>query len=292
MTGLIAKRLNASTDGVELAYWSHKPENESDRLLLLIHGGASNHTRWSEFTEYTKLANDWNIIAPDMRGNAASMTRSNINIETWCADLNDILAAENPSTVTIVGHSLGAQIALHFASRYPDKANALILIDTIFKSSLNGRALWVSRHPHLIKTAVAIVRGFNHLGLRRRKFNIPNLQELDKETRKVLQGPESFEEIAKRYSALGPILKHMPLANYLRQAIATVTPLPPLEEINIPVLSILSSGTTVGSLDLNMQEISKFKRGDTSTLNANHWPLTETPDEVREAVEEWVFRQC
>ena len=291
MTNLSRKQIDASTDDVELAYWAHTTENSEGRLLLLLHGGASNHTRWSEFAALTKLSEVWNIAAPDMRGNGSSMTRSNIDITTWCADLNDILLAEKATTVVIIGHSLGAQIALHFAHRFPEKTDALILIDTIFQSSLQGRALWISRHPRLIKAAVSITLGLNRLGLRRSGFNIPDLRELDKETRKILKGAESFEEIAKRYSALGPILRNMPLANYLRQAVATVTPLPPLDKIDKPVLSLLSSGTTVGDLEVTEQEISKFTNGDMVTLNANHWPLTETPDEVRNAIEEWLAKQ-
>jgi len=285
---LTKKNTEASTDGLQLAYWTHTSCNSDGKCLLLVHGGASNHTRWSEFAALSKLNQNWNIIAPDMRGNGSSMTRRQVDIPTWCADLHDILNAEKAKTIVIVGHSLGAQIAIHFVDRYPEKVQGLALIDTVFQSSLQGKSLWVHHHPKLIRAAVSIILFFNALGLRRRNFITPDLRELDKETRKALQGADSFEEIAQRYSALGPILRHMPMANYLRQALATVGPMPPLETINAPVLALLSSGTTVGSLERNMREVGRFKNSDIVSLNANHWPLTETPESVRSAIADWV----
>ena len=290
MTHLKANQISASLDGVELAYWTQKAEGSDSRSLVLIHGGASNHTRWSEFAELTALNQDWNMIIPDMRGNADSMTRKNINIASWCRDLNDILAAEKVESAIIIGHSLGAQIAIHYAHRYPAKVRGLALIDTVFESSLQGKSLWVQRLRWLIKGIVEIILGFNWLGLRRRSFQGSDLRELDKETREALQGSQSFEEIAKRYSALGPIIYRMPVANYLRQALATVSPLPPLEDIGVPVLALISGGTTMAKLESSRQEVAKFSDSEIVMLNANHWPLTETPEAVREAIENWVLK--
>ena len=258
--------------------------------MLLIHGGASNHSRWTEFVETTRLNTGWNIIVPDMRGNGASITRARINLATWCADLADLLAEEKAETSIVLGHSLGAQIAVHFADRYRDKTSGLILIDPVFQSSLQGRSLQVRRYRWLVHGLAAIILGINSLGLRRRNFQIQNLQELDKRTREALRTANSFEEIAKRYSSLGPILRSMPTANYIRQALATVSPLPPLGGIKVPVLALLCGGTTVGDIERNRKEADQFIDGEVIILNANHWPLTEAPDAVREGIDEWVLR--
>ena len=291
MTLLAPKKTLASADGAELAYWVRRADPASRQFLLLIHGGASNHTRWTEFVETSSLTGEWNVIVPDMRGNAASMTRSHVNLQTWCSDLRTLLSAEQAEKVVICGHSLGAQIAVHFANRYQDMMRGLILIDPIFQSSLQGRSLWIRRCRWLVHGVVAVLLGLNALGLRRRSFEVPpDLRVLDEKTREEIRGAESFEEIAKRYSALGPILRNMPLANYLRQALASVTPLPLLATINTPVLAMLCGGTTVGDLEVNRKEVSEFPINEIVILDANHWPLTETPAAVRAAIDEWVMR--
>ena len=70
-----------------------------------------------------------------------------------------------------------------------------------------------------------------------------------------------------------------------------VSPLPALEEIRVPVLALVSGGTTYANLDANKREFERFPDCDVAMLDANHWPLTETPEAVRTAIEEWVRRR-
>ncbi len=87
-----ARKLTAA-DGIDLAYWVTRPPTAAGRALMLLHGVASNHTRWSEFVETTTLTSSWAIVCPDLRGNGESMTRSGQEIDVWCSDLVQILAA-------------------------------------------------------------------------------------------------------------------------------------------------------------------------------------------------------
>jgi len=288
---LTAKRTSSSTDGFELAYWTRRGEEANDRFLLLVHGGASNHTRWSEFVEQSRLAGAWHLVSPDMRGNGDSMTRGRQDIDLWCADLIDILDAENASACAIAGHSLGAQIAIHFAYRHADRTQALILIDPLFQSALRGRERMLYRIRWPVKGILALIRGLNALGLRRRRIPGRDLRELDRETRMRIQGDDSFEAIAREYHALRPILRYLPTANYLRQILETVRPLPPLSDIEAPVLVLLSGGTTIASIDQNRIEANRFRDCEVVTLDANHWPLTETPEMVRDSIDDWISRR-
>ena len=184
-----------------------------------------------------------------------------------------------------------SQIAVHFAYRNPERTRGLILIDPVFQSALGARQRRLRRYRWLAQGAVAVIRGLNALGLHRRRVQDRDLRELDEETRQAIRGDESFEAIARRYGALGPILKHMPTANYLRQALATVSPLPPLSDIWVPVLGLLSGGTTLADVERTRAELARFPNCEIVTLAANHWPLTETPEAVREAIDEWVCRR-
>jgi pimeloyl-ACP methyl ester carboxylesterase len=255
---------------------------------LLIHGAASNHTRWSEFVDNTSLTGSWNVLFPDMRGNGASMTRGRQDMPLWCDDLADILDAEHARGAVVVGHSLGAQIAVNFAHRHPGRVCGLVLIDPVFQTALRGKQRLARRYRWFLRALAGLIRALNAMGVRRRRIEDRDLRELDEETRRAIAGPESFEEIAKRYGALGPILRHMPAGNYIRQVLAMVSPLPDPAGIDVPVQVLISGGTTLANLDVNRAEAARFPNSEVVMLEANHWPLTETPDAVREAIEEWI----
>jgi pimeloyl-ACP methyl ester carboxylesterase len=282
-----ARRLEAA-DGTPLAYWLWQAGAKARRLVVLIHGAASNHTRWSEFLEHTELKQSWDLLRPDMRGNGESLVRGRLDTEIWSWDLAEILEVEGYPSALVVGHSLGAQIAIHFAARYPDRVDGLVLIDPVFRRALIGKKRQISRTRPLFLLAIWIGRALNGLGIYRRHIPNRDLRELDRETRKELASARSQEEIAKKYGALGPILRNMPTANYLQQLVETVGPLPDPAEIRCPVLVLLSSGITFADAEINNQEIERFPRVEVVPIEANHWPLTERPTEVRRAIENWV----
>jgi pimeloyl-ACP methyl ester carboxylesterase len=270
-----ARRDLTTSDGVDLAYWLWRPAADGDRLLLLLHGAASNHTRWSEFVETTCLTESWSVLAPDLRGNGESMIRGGQTPEVWSRDLIEILDAESLPAPVIVGHSLGAQIAIHLAHRYPTRVRGLVLIDPVFTRALRGRQrrIWQLRWP--LRAAMVVIRSLNALGIRRRRIPLRDIRDLDETVRQALRGADSFDEIAKRYSSIWPILRFMPTVNYLAQLNATVEPLPSLSTIQVPVAVLLSSKA-------------RLPRGEVITIGANHWPLTEAPHETRKAIEDWI----
>jgi pimeloyl-ACP methyl ester carboxylesterase len=135
-----------------------------------------------------------------------------------------------------------------------------------------------------------VVRGVNALGIRRRKIPNRDIRRLDETVRKALQRPDSFDEIARKYSSIWPILRSLPTANYLAQLNATVEPLPALSSIQVPVAVLLSSNTTMANADVNRDEVAKFPKCEVISIRANHWPLTEAPDETRKAIEDWIGR--
>ena len=290
LVAMSARRKLTASDGVDLAYWLWRAAGSDDRLLVLLHGAASNHTRWSELVEHTSLARSWSILAPDLRGNGESMVRGGQRCSLWSRDLVEMLDAEGFPTAVLVGHSLGAQIAMHMAHHHPQRVRGLVLIDPVFPRGVQGKQRRLVQLRWLVHAVRAAVRALNALGLRRRAIPNRDIRRLDEETREALRGAESFEAIARRYTSLRPILSSLPTANYLGQMIATVAPLPPLGEIEVPVAVLLSGESTLADTDVNREEAARFPRSEVITLHANHWPLTEAPDETREAIEGWIER--
>jgi hypothetical protein len=81
----IARTLR-TTDGVSLAYHRWRP-GPPRRLLVLVHGLASNHTRWTEFVRTTRLRQSWDLLRVDLRGFGGSLTRRRVGLDVWSRDL-------------------------------------------------------------------------------------------------------------------------------------------------------------------------------------------------------------
>ena len=65
-----------------LVHWSNLPAKEKPLgTIVLLHGVASNGSRWEEFLDTTALRNRWNFIRMDLRGHAASICRGKARLE-------------------------------------------------------------------------------------------------------------------------------------------------------------------------------------------------------------------
>lgn len=97
--------------------------------VFLIHGFCEDHMMFDGMID--SLAAKYTVICPDLPGFGASeLSEETLTIE-WMANLMDaILEKENYASVTMIGHSLGGYIAIHFADMYPEKTAALGFINS------------------------------------------------------------------------------------------------------------------------------------------------------------------
>jgi pimeloyl-ACP methyl ester carboxylesterase len=96
--------------------------------VLCIHGLTANAFCFQAIAD--ELASDYRVLAYDLRGRGDSdKPKEGYSVPIHTNDLAgliDALALERP---VLIGHSLGAMIALYFAAHYPDKLSKLVLID-------------------------------------------------------------------------------------------------------------------------------------------------------------------
>jgi len=258
--------------------------------LVLLHGVASNLTRWSEFVENTTLRQCWDLLRVDLRGHGESLTRTPTGMERWSDDLAAILDAERYRRAVLVGHSLGANLAVHVAARHSARVAGLVLIDPVVSGALHGRARWIGRMAPLGRAIAAAVRGFNGLGLHRRRLPALDLRRLDEATRTELLAAGRTDAFVRRYGSPFADLEFVPTAAYLQDVVELVRPLPDLAAIGAPVLALLSKGITFTDLEATARLLRALPRVEIERLDAHHWPLTEQPDAVREAIERWCAR--
>jgi esterase len=259
-------------------------------VLVMIHGAASNLTRWSEFISHSSLKDSWNLLRMDLRGHGSSMSRRGIRIESWCEDLRAILDSEEFDRIVIIGHSLGAHVALYFRDTFPERVRAMILIDPVIPQNLSGKLRLARNLRWFLQLIVYGLRLLNALGLRRRSFPPRDLRELDERTRKVLAG-DPGADIADLYTKPSIDMAYLPVANYIQDMIEVTRKLPPLEQIDIPVLVLLSAGATVSDPERNLAVIRRIPAVEIQSIDANHWLMTERPEEARKAIDGWCLKQ-
>lgn len=256
--------------------------------VLLVHGLASNLSRFEEFVEHTGLARRHAMIRIDLRGHGSSLTRRRIDLPTWCDDLAAVLDAQRAATAIVVGHSLGAQVALHCAAHHPGRVRALVLIDPVFRAALRGRWRLMAAAGPLFALAATAVRGANAVGLRRRKLAPLDLEALDRQARIALQSPAAEAEFIRQYSSTRADLRSFRSAHYLQELVELFRPLPPPASYAQPMLVLLSTGATFAALAATRSIAAGFPHGRVQTIDCHHWPLTERPVEVRQAIEGFV----
>jgi pimeloyl-ACP methyl ester carboxylesterase len=97
--------------------------------LVMIHGLAANQVFW-----YTKIfpafTPDFRVTLYDLRGHGLSdMPTDGYTTADHAQDLKSLLDNLGIEKPHLVGHSLGAAIALHFATLYPERVASVSLID-------------------------------------------------------------------------------------------------------------------------------------------------------------------
>ena len=95
--------------------------------LLLLHGGSNDWHEWKDNID--ALSEHYRVIAPDIIGFGLSDKSKEIySIKDFIIFTNDFISALQLERVHIIGHSLGARVALEFASYYPERIDKVVSI--------------------------------------------------------------------------------------------------------------------------------------------------------------------
>ena len=108
---------------IQLALWSGE-----GRAIICVHGLTANCRCWD--TLAASLAPRYKLIALDLRGRGLSeKPPGGYGVEQHCRDIEAVIENLGIERPVIVGHSLGALIALALTARRPEKTAGLVLVD-------------------------------------------------------------------------------------------------------------------------------------------------------------------
>lgn len=138
---------HVTVDGVDIAYIDSGTESDEPPLVF-IHGLSS----YMGFWEYqvAHYAPTRRVLALDLPGYGASERPDVPYTPPWYADLVDSwLDQLGVESATIVGHSMGGQIALHMALRHPERIDRLVLAAPAgFERFRPGATRWMKDYWH------------------------------------------------------------------------------------------------------------------------------------------------
>ena len=261
---------------------------KAEGTVVLLHGVASNGSRWEEFAETTDLRLKWNIIRMDLRGHAASVCRQKARLEDWCEDLNAVMDHFGVQQAVIIGHSLGAHVAMHYAARYPQRVRALALLDPLIEDALTRKARDKRKLMPFVRLIESVTRRMNRLGFIRR-IQPQDLRAMDVQARaKIEKGGKELEEFIEQYSSTKTDLQYIHLATYSRDLLEVARPSPSPDLLTAPTLVIGSSSGTFTDDAAMTEWVHKLPRAQMTTVKCAHWPMTECPLEVSTVISDWI----
>jgi pimeloyl-ACP methyl ester carboxylesterase len=177
-----AQHVVRSTDGIQL---NVRAWGEGDPRYFLVHGFGDCSGSWGRFAR--RLSITGAAAAIDLRGHGDSERDPEGTYDPlhYFDDVTSALRALDLSGIVLVGHSMGAAIAIHVATRCADRVRALVLVD-------GG--------PYIRRTALTRVRA----GFVSQPWNYRTVEEysLRLETKLRHASPSLLHEVAR--SSMSP----------------------------------------------------------------------------------------
>jgi pimeloyl-ACP methyl ester carboxylesterase len=132
---------HVAVDGVEVAF---SDVGVGEPALVLIHGLGSYMPVWQRNLD--ALAKQHRVVAIDLPGYGKSAKANyDYSMAFYARTVDGVINALGLKRVVLVGHSMGGQIAMTHALRYPGKAAALVLVAPAgFEPFGHGEGSWLA----------------------------------------------------------------------------------------------------------------------------------------------------
>ncbi len=123
--------LHAATGGQDL---------RGGPTVVLVHGAGGNRTVWATQARHL-AARGLDVLALDLPGHGCSAGKASDRVDDYADAVVAELDRRALATVSLVGHSLGAMIALALSGRHPDRVERLVLLGAGLRLAVNDALL-------------------------------------------------------------------------------------------------------------------------------------------------------
>lgn len=157
-TATLATREARAADGTRLAYTIWRSGAPRPRIVL-IHSLAMTRTFWLPVVE--RLGKSADILALDCRGHGRSdKPKGPYTVEQFAKDVAAVMDDAGWQETAVAGCSMGGCVTLAFAAAYPNRVDALGLIDTTAWYGADAPAAWEDRAQKAAQGGMAKLTDF------------------------------------------------------------------------------------------------------------------------------------
>jgi len=151
MSDLRTNNLNNSTSLFDKDGTAYNVFGERGPYLIFVHGVGMSGEIWKPQVEH--FSSNYRVVTYDFLGHGQSQTQKTPPcIEDYVKQLNTLVKTINVSNFSLVGHSMGALISVAFSLKYPEKVNALIPLNMVYKRSKGAQNDVLNRANIILKT--------------------------------------------------------------------------------------------------------------------------------------------
>jgi pimeloyl-ACP methyl ester carboxylesterase len=156
-----------------LIHYTERGERRADRpSVVFIHGAGAGSGIWS--MTISRTARSVHAIAIDLPGHGPSAPGdlASLSLERYCEAVGELCGALCLGPAVLVGHSMGALVALEAALAWPDRVRSLILVAaapripvdpqllSLLSDEPDRAAIWLAEHSLSPRAQPVIRRGF------------------------------------------------------------------------------------------------------------------------------------
>ncbi len=274
-----------TSDGVRVTYYDTGAGSET---LVLVNGLGGPFASWSYLVDY--LRPSYRLVSWDYRGLFASALDgrpADVSVERHAADLDAVLAALGVAEpVTLIGWSMGVQVALETTERHPERVRRLVLINGTFGRPLDtvpvpGSQWWAPRVLELLRAL-----GGPGESVLRRASHWPEIVSWMKRFGVVAPTMDSafFESIAREFGKVD-------LDTYLRTlgALGQHDAAHVLEEVTVPTLLVTGERDRMTPSALAIAMAHRIRDAELLVVRGGtHYTAIEYPELVNLRVEKFL----
>lgn len=241
------------------------------RPIVFLHGGSA-HAHWWDFVA-PGFADAWRPFALDLRGHGDSpwSAGEDYSLDDYARDVEAWIDARSFEHPILVGHSLGAFVALRFATDRPDRLGALVLVD--------GRATFGGSGSRYMR----LLRMFPPAEHETLENAVAAFRLLPKETSASRAVLEHVARASYRRSERGPWVVKFDLATFdghrpfdLRAEVATLRP---------PVLFVRGEHSSMLSRTAAADLAARCRKGRwVEVAGAHHHVLLDRPEALTSVI--------
>jgi abhydrolase domain-containing protein 6 len=249
--------------------------------LLLLHTALLDRTSWGALID--DLANDFRVVAPDLPGFGESVkpneTRFAYTVDAFAEVIADLFAGLALGQACVVGHGLGAAIAIRLANRFPELVSRLVLVDALCYQP--------KRDPVRRLALVPVVGAFVLKQLWGRRL-------FGSYFRSRLTGPHAplppprvqhYYEAFRAPNARSSALATLRATNDTRSTRAALT------RISVPSLVVWGRHDALCSASFGLLMAKQIRNAGFELLDTGHCPQEETPARLTEVVRQFARAQ-